>query len=93
MRDHPPASFTNCMPVFNQTTAFGTVATIPLPVPQIGVSQVTCNNGMEPSTSHTGAMIAGMADGSVRAVSSGVSQPTWFWTCNPSDGNPLGSDW
>src|SRR5262249_45080642 len=92
-RDHTPASYTNCMPVFNQPTAFGAVGTTPLATPQIGVSRTTCSNGMETSTSHTGAMVVGMTDGSVRSVGSGVSQPTWYYACNPADGMPLPSDW
>ena len=49
--------------------------------------------GMEPSTSHTGAMVIGMADGSVRTISSGISQTTWYYACQPTDHRPLGSDW
>jgi prepilin-type N-terminal cleavage/methylation domain-containing protein len=74
-------------------------------LPQIGVSKTTCNVGiisvgtsniqvgMEPSTSHTGAMVVGMTDGSVRLVASGISQTTWYYACHPADGVPLGSDW
>jgi hypothetical protein len=32
-------------------------------------------------------------DGSVRGVSSAVSQTTWQYACTPDDGNVLGSDW
>jgi prepilin-type N-terminal cleavage/methylation domain-containing protein len=42
---------------------------------------------------HTGAMLAGLGDGSVRSVSTGVSATTWRNACNPSDGNVLGGDW
>jgi hypothetical protein len=42
---------------------------------------------------HTGAMMVGMADGSARPVSNGVSVSTWTRACTPNDGNPLGSDW
>jgi hypothetical protein len=74
-------------------------------LPQIGASRATCTtatvtlgghtfqSGLEPSTSHTSAMVVGMADGSVRTVGSGVSQTTWGYVCNPADGMPLGSDW
>lgn len=34
-----------------------------------------------------------LADGSVRGVSSSVSQVTWQRAITPNDGNPLGSDW
>jgi prepilin-type N-terminal cleavage/methylation domain-containing protein len=46
-----------------------------------------------PSSGHTSAIIAGLGDGSVRAVSSGVSQLTWFLANVPNDGGVLGSDW
>jgi prepilin-type N-terminal cleavage/methylation domain-containing protein/prepilin-type processing-associated H-X9-DG protein len=42
---------------------------------------------------HTGGINAGLADGSVRSVSTGVSQATWFAACTPAGGEPLGNDW
>lgn len=39
------------------------------------------------------AMQVGMADGSVRGVTGGVSTRTWEWACYPRDGHPLPSDW
>jgi prepilin-type N-terminal cleavage/methylation domain-containing protein len=42
---------------------------------------------------HTGTMMAGLGDGSVRTVSAGMSLSTWENAGNPSDGNTLGSDW
>jgi prepilin-type N-terminal cleavage/methylation domain-containing protein len=42
---------------------------------------------------HTAVMIVGLADGSVRTVSAGISTPTWVYACIPDDGNALGSDW
>jgi prepilin-type N-terminal cleavage/methylation domain-containing protein len=41
----------------------------------------------------TAAMMVGMADGSVRAVTSGVGLLSWSRVCDPQDGWPLGSDW
>jgi prepilin-type N-terminal cleavage/methylation domain-containing protein len=35
----------------------------------------------------------GLGDGSVRLVSTGISQPTWGMAIDPSDGRPQGSDW
>jgi type II secretory pathway pseudopilin PulG len=86
-------------PFFNLATARG-FATMPT-LPQIGVTRNTCKVGkvnglqigMEPSSSHPGAMVVAMTDGSIRTVSSSVSQVTWFRACNPTDGLPLGSDW
>jgi prepilin-type N-terminal cleavage/methylation domain-containing protein len=42
---------------------------------------------------HTSVMIIGMGDGSVRGLSSGVSQLTWQYAILPDDGNPMPSDW
>jgi prepilin-type N-terminal cleavage/methylation domain-containing protein len=41
----------------------------------------------------SGGIQVGLGDGSVRLVSSGVSQATWANAITPSDGNVLGSDW
>ena len=45
------------------------------------------------STPHSNACTVGMADGSVRAVGSSVTQPTWQAALMGADGIPLGSDW
>jgi prepilin-type N-terminal cleavage/methylation domain-containing protein len=42
---------------------------------------------------HTGSIIVGLGDGSVRTVSSNLSLQTWTSAGNPRDGIPLGSDW
>lgn len=52
--------------------------------------------GCDPSrgqSSHTGGMVCGVGDGSVRFVSQSISAVTWANACDPRDGNPLGSDW
>jgi len=46
-----------------------------------------------PASSHTGSMMVGLADGSVRGVGSGVSGTTWWAACTPALGDMLGSDW
>jgi prepilin-type N-terminal cleavage/methylation domain-containing protein len=40
-----------------------------------------------------GGIQVGMGDGSVRTVSSGISNSTWGRAIDPSDGLPLGNDW
>jgi prepilin-type N-terminal cleavage/methylation domain-containing protein len=40
-----------------------------------------------------GGSLVCMGDGSVRTVSTSISQQTWANAVNPSDGNVLGSDW
>jgi prepilin-type N-terminal cleavage/methylation domain-containing protein len=46
-----------------------------------------------PQGCSSAAMMAGLADGSVRTVSSGVSPYTWYLACSPNDGQPMPSDW
>jgi prepilin-type N-terminal cleavage/methylation domain-containing protein len=46
-----------------------------------------------PSSAHTSLILAGLGDGSVRTISSGMSQLTWFLANVPNDGGVLGSDW
>jgi prepilin-type N-terminal cleavage/methylation domain-containing protein len=60
--------------------------------PQFGVTNTNC----DPYRLHaisSNVMLAGMGDGSVRSVSSGVSANTWRLACDPQDGLTLGSDW
>jgi prepilin-type N-terminal cleavage/methylation domain-containing protein len=42
---------------------------------------------------HTGNMLTGLGDGSVRGITSGISVGTWTNACTPNDGAALGSDW
>jgi type II secretory pathway pseudopilin PulG len=42
---------------------------------------------------HPGALLVGVGDGSVRALSAGLSARTWRFACIPNDGNPLDADW
>jgi prepilin-type N-terminal cleavage/methylation domain-containing protein len=42
---------------------------------------------------HTGVMVAGLGDGSVRTVAASISTSTWYYACQPNDGNVLGNDW
>ena len=42
---------------------------------------------------HPGGINVGMGDGSVKFLSGGVSQTTWFAACTPASGDILGSDW
>jgi prepilin-type N-terminal cleavage/methylation domain-containing protein len=51
-----------------------------------------CNPCMLQGMYPSGAMV-GMGDGSVRLVSTTMSQLTWTNAVNPADGNVLGSDW
>jgi prepilin-type N-terminal cleavage/methylation domain-containing protein len=46
-----------------------------------------------PSSSHTGALIVGLGDGSVRLLNSGISQLTFNVAMVPNDNVPLAGDW
>jgi prepilin-type N-terminal cleavage/methylation domain-containing protein len=46
-----------------------------------------------PVTPHTQGIMCGLADGSVRYVSQGVSPNTWWFAMTPNGGEPLGNDW
>jgi prepilin-type N-terminal cleavage/methylation domain-containing protein len=51
-----------------------------------------CNPQL-PSTGHTGVIMVGLADGSVRSVPQGISPSTWGAALSPASGDLLGSDW
>ncbi len=59
---------------------------------QITPATGACDPAVIVST-HTGAMLVGLGDGSVRTVSSSVSVATWVNACIPNDGAVLGNDW
>jgi prepilin-type N-terminal cleavage/methylation domain-containing protein len=42
---------------------------------------------------HSGVMIAGLADGSVRTISANISALTFERVCAPNDGQVIGNDW
>jgi prepilin-type N-terminal cleavage/methylation domain-containing protein len=44
-------------------------------------------------TPHTGSMVVGLGDGSVRGVSGSITLQTWINACNAQNTTPLGADW
>lgn len=62
------------------------------PLPQVAPTQQQCSPLMLQTFSTSGIQVQ-MMDGSVRSVSSGVSQPSWARAIQPSDRLPLGNDW
>jgi prepilin-type processing-associated H-X9-DG protein len=52
-----------------------------------------CAPGYSASTGHTGGIMVGMFDGSVRLVAQGVSVTTWWYAITPQNGDLLGPDW
>jgi prepilin-type N-terminal cleavage/methylation domain-containing protein len=65
----------------------------------IGVNQNTCQTtGSTPmidqaTTGHTGAILAGLGDGSVKMIAQGMSLYSWNLALIPNDGYPMGTDW
>jgi prepilin-type processing-associated H-X9-DG protein len=60
--------------------------------PQTGIAPAQADYRRVQS-GHAVIVNVGMCDGSVRGVSSGVTQPTWQDALTPADGRPLGADW
>ena len=50
-------------------------------------------DGQRGSSMHTGGIVTGMGDGSVRTVGRGVSGTTFYFAITPAGGDVLGSNW
>jgi type II secretory pathway pseudopilin PulG len=61
-------------------------------IPQIGPNQPQASKYYAQS-GHTGQVLVGLMDGSVRGVNGSISQPTWQAALLPGDGVTLGADW
>ena len=59
---------------------------------QIAPTQASAVDSL-PQGCSSAAMMVGLADGSVRTVTSGTSPYTWYLACCPNDGVPMPSDW
>jgi prepilin-type N-terminal cleavage/methylation domain-containing protein len=60
-------------------------------LPQIKVNEMAADPNL--SQCYHAVMNVALMDGSVRTISTGVSQRTWTNALNPTDGQPLGADW
>ena len=60
---------------------------------QAGVSNPSTCDWFNPSSSHSGVINVGLADGSVRLISAGISRLTFNIALVPDDGLVLGTDW
>jgi prepilin-type N-terminal cleavage/methylation domain-containing protein len=60
--------------------------------PQFNIRPAQANYQLAQSY-HTGICLVGLLDGSVRPVTAGISQQTWWNAAQPADGQVLGSDW
>jgi prepilin-type N-terminal cleavage/methylation domain-containing protein len=61
--------------------------------PTAFAADTTPTDVQAPIALHTGGMVVGLADGSVRLLNSGVSPATWWAACTPSGGEVLDSSW
>ena len=61
------------------------------PLPQIQVTPMLANPNL--CQCYHVAMNVALMDGSVRKVYASMSQTTWTYALNPSDGQVLGPDW
>ena len=52
-----------------------------------------CGDGNRANSPHTGGIMCGMGDGSVRFTAAGVSPNTWWFALTPAAGDILGPDW
>jgi prepilin-type N-terminal cleavage/methylation domain-containing protein len=52
-----------------------------------------CGNGGVAVSPHTGGIVTGLGDGSVRFVAQGTNPWTWWYAMTPSGGEILGPDW
>ncbi len=59
---------------------------------QVGANTNTCDYAL-PSTGHSGAIVAGLGDGSVRLITPAMSNYTFNLALIPNDGLVLGLDW
>ncbi len=60
-------------------------------LPQIGTTPLQANPNLAQCYHQN--MVIALMDGSVRKISSSLSQTTWTNALNPADGQVLGSDW
>ncbi len=59
-------------------------------IPKGNTTSGPCDRGLA-SSPHTGLIVVGLCDGSVRSVSSGIDAPTWWAACTRNGGEPAGN--
>jgi prepilin-type N-terminal cleavage/methylation domain-containing protein len=79
-------------PMFYQSTSANGRPLNQVLVPQPKPSPNACNPCMLQAPNAAGLQV-GLGDGSVRMVTTGISQFTWSLAVTPNDGLTLGSDW
>jgi len=63
------------------------------PMFQVNPNYINNCNPQVPQAAHTGGIMVGLGDGSVRFLRGSISPTTWAQATDPRDGQPLGSDW
>jgi prepilin-type N-terminal cleavage/methylation domain-containing protein len=88
-------SWTVWRPAFNLINYKNTVPTNypPALLFQVQPNYISTCDINRPNSPHTGGIVVGLGDGSVRFVAQGISATTWALACDPRDGSPLPSDW
>lgn len=77
----------------NDVPVVGWYQTPPNVAYQVGASGSTCLGYKAATSGHISAILAGLADGSVRMISQGMSTATFNLALVPNDGLPMPSDW
>jgi prepilin-type N-terminal cleavage/methylation domain-containing protein len=80
-------------PLSSTLPAVGVYLTPPNSYFQVGANENTCATFANASTGHTGVILAGMGDGSVKMISQGTSATTYNLALIPNDGYPMPQDW
>ncbi|HEY7330787.1 MAG TPA: DUF1559 domain-containing protein [Gemmataceae bacterium] len=88
-----PSGAGNWEPILGTTKQLPGSRSPGLQLVQFGVTNYLSCTFWWPSSGHTGAILAGLGDGSVRILSQGMSQNTFNIAMIPNDGLTLGSDW
>jgi prepilin-type N-terminal cleavage/methylation domain-containing protein len=55
--------------------------------------QISQADKLRPSSAHSGQILVGLMDGSVRPIGSSINNPTWGYALQADDGQVLGSNW
>lgn len=79
---------------FNSTLpTVGVFLTPPNSYFQVAATQNTCGSYYQATTGHTGTIIAGLGDCSVKMIAQGMSPVAWNLGLIPNDGFPMTQDW
>jgi len=78
--------------VFNARSWGGGVGSGAYSLPQFQPTYAACLK-QNVQSAHTGQVLVGLMDGSVRGVTASITAQTWYSASQPADGTPLGSNW